>query len=241
MAALRRPFPVVTWPRRRPTGEPIRPCTRHFCARKSLSEATRLLFDAAQSAMLLRGGRLMSISIPSVVISYRGEDANSHQIDLGLLGQSIQGAAKLLGASANVVATGQYAKKSPTFAVRVLASALRAGSFEITVDFAPVAAVVLPLLPTFGDVMMDASKRAVEAISNYVIAKVARKEDAADRAMAVAEKALAELGHTSRTAIEAVERVAISNGPAVRQLVGPVGLSCSTSDAPLSDPSSHRK
>ena len=56
MAALRRPFPVVTWPRRRPTGEPIRPCTRHFCARKSLSEATRLLFDAAQWAMLLRGG-----------------------------------------------------------------------------------------------------------------------------------------------------------------------------------------
>ena len=134
----------------------------------------------------------MSISIPSVVISYRGEDANSHQIDLGLLlGQSMRGAAKLLGASANVVATGQYAKKSPTFAVRVLASALRAGSFEITVDFAPVAAVVLPLLPTFGDVMMDASKRAVRAISNYVIAKVARKEDAADRAMAVAEKALA--------------------------------------------------
>lgn len=44
----------------------------------------------------------------------------------------------------------------------------------------------------------------------------------------IVETALIEMGHTSRTAIEAMERVAMNNVPAVRLFVSPVGQSCET-------------
>jgi hypothetical protein len=72
----------------------------------------------------------------------------------------------------------------------------------------------------------NAAKTAVEAIFNYAIARRAKKDDVAIKALGVAEKAMAEVGHTSRRAIEAVERIALNNGPAVRLLVTPIGQSC---------------
>jgi hypothetical protein len=56
-----------------------------------------------------------------VVIRYDGMDADGHVIDLGLLGQSIQGASKLLGSAGSIVLTGQFAKKTKSMSVRVLA------------------------------------------------------------------------------------------------------------------------
>lgn len=43
----------------------------------------------------------------------------------------------------------------------------------------------------------------------------------------IAIKSLEEMGHTSRTAIEAMERLATSQRPAIRMFVAPVGQSCS--------------
>jgi hypothetical protein len=50
----------------------------------------------------------------------------------------------------------------------------------------------------------------------------------------IALKALEEMGHTSRTAIEAMERLASSQRPAVRLFVSPVGESCGV--ASIGDP-----
>jgi hypothetical protein len=171
---------------------------------------------------------LVETIIEPVVISYKGADADSNLVDLAQLGQSMQGAAKLLGAAANVVVTGQYAKKSPTFAVRVLTGPPRAGSVDIFAYFVSMMPNVYSYLPGIGDVVKDAGKRAVEGITNYTIAKFAKREDAASEARLIAETALKEMGHTSRTAIEAMERVALNNGPAVRLFVTPIGHSCGT-------------
>ena len=81
----------------------------------------------------------MTIVIPPTVISYKGADADDNRLELGQLGLSMQGAAKLFGAAANLAATGQYAERSPTFAVRVMASAPQGGSVTIVVDFSSVA------------------------------------------------------------------------------------------------------
>ena len=170
----------------------------------------------------------MDTEISPIVISYKGADADQNVIELGQLGQSMQGAAKLLGAAANVAVTGHYAKKSPTFAVRVMTGVPRAGSVDFVALFATAAPVVAPLLPTIGDVAKDAGKRAVEAIVNYAIATFARRDDKITDARAIAEAALREMGQTSRAAIEAVERVALNNGPAVRLFVSPIGQSCET-------------
>jgi hypothetical protein len=51
----------------------------------------------------------------------------------------------------------------------------------------------------------------------------------------IAIKALEEMGHTSRTAVEAIERVAMAQRPAVKLFVAPVGESCNF--ARIGDPS----
>jgi hypothetical protein len=163
--------------------------------------------------------------IPPVVISYKGIDADNNMVELGQLGQSMQGAAKLLGAAANLVATGQYAKKSSTFAVRVLVAPPRSGSVEIQVYFEAAAPLAILALPTIGDLIQDAAKRAVEAIVNFAVARLAKKEDEATHNRDIAEKALTEMGLTTRRAFDAIERIALNNGPAVRMLVTPIGES----------------
>ena len=59
------------------------------------------------------------------------------------------------------------------------------------------------------------------------MAKFSGKKNEAEMVADVAKMAMAELGHTSRTAIEAMERVA-NQRAAIRLLVSAVGESCST-------------
>jgi hypothetical protein len=56
-----------------------------------------------------------------IVLKYEGLEADHNQIDLGQLGQSIQGAARLLASAGTLVETGQYVKKAPAMSVRVVA------------------------------------------------------------------------------------------------------------------------
>jgi hypothetical protein len=77
------------------------------------------------------------------------------------------------------------------------------------------------------DATKKAATKAVEAIVNYGVAKFSGKKNEAEMVADVAKMAMAELGHTSRTAIEAMERVA-NQRAAIRLLVSPVGESCST-------------
>jgi hypothetical protein len=171
-----------------------------------------------------------------VVIRYDGMDADRHVIDLGLLGQSIQGAAKLLGSAGSIVITGQFAKKTPSLSVRVLAGQPQAHCWEIPVIItALVLPAVTPMLPAIKEAATAAATKAVTGIVNYAISSVGGRKKEADMARDIALKSLEEMGHTSRTAIEAMERVVMAQRPAIKLFVSPIGESCGV--ARIGDPS----
>jgi hypothetical protein len=88
--------------------------------------------------------------------------------------------------------------------------------------------IAAPLFPAFQDLGKSLATKAVTGIVNYAIAKVGGRKSEAQIAMELADRALTEMGHVSRTAIEAIERVAISQRPAIKLFVAPVGKSCAT-------------
>lgn len=163
-----------------------------------------------------------------IIIKYDGLEANNGLIDLAYLGRSLEGASRLLAMAGHIVSTGNYAKQAQALQVRVLTAQPRKGSYEIPAVLVTMAPAIMPMFPTIADLSKKAATKAVEAIVNHAISLVSGKESEAKMAFDVADTALKEMGHTSRTAIEAIERVAATNKPAVRLLVAPVGLSCAT-------------
>jgi hypothetical protein len=170
-----------------------------------------------------------------IIIRYDGLDADNHVIELGSLGQSITGASRLLGSAGSIVVTGQFAKQSQALSVRVLAGQPRAHCWELPAIIATIFPATAPMLPLIKDAATQAATRAVTGIVNYAISTVGGRKPEADMAHDIAVKALAEMGHTSRTAIEAMERVITAQRPAIKLFATPVGESCAV--ATIGDPS----
>jgi hypothetical protein len=161
-----------------------------------------------------------------IVIRYDGLDADGHMIDLGLLGRSIQGASRLLGSAGSLVVTGQFTKQSKAFSVRILAGQPQAHCWELPAIIATILPVATPMLPTLKDMATKAATKAVTGIVNYAISRAGGRSKEAEMARDIAIKSLEEMGHTSRIAIEAMERVVTAQRPAVKLFVAPVGDSC---------------
>jgi hypothetical protein len=169
-----------------------------------------------------------------IVIRYDGLDADGHLIDLALLGRSIQGASRLLGSAGSLVITGQFTKQSKAFSVRVLAGQPQAHCWELPAIIATIMPAATPMLPTLTDIASKAATKAVTGIVNYAISRVGGRSKEAEMARDIAIKSLEEMGHTSRTAIEAMERVVSAQRPAIKLFVSPVGDSCNL--ARIGDP-----
>jgi hypothetical protein len=176
----------------------------------------------------MQRGDEMGIPFNPILLKYEGLDADAGMVGLGELGQSIQGASKLLGVAGNLVVTGQYAKKAPALAVRVMVAPPRQGSYELAAIVMSIAPLIAPVFPPIADLTQRAATKAIEGIVNYVIAKISGKPNEAEKALDVAETALKEMGRTSRAAIGAVERMAANQRAAVRLFVAPVGETCAT-------------
>lgn len=170
----------------------------------------------------------MAYQFEPIILKYEGLETDQNIIDLGQLGQSIQGAARLLGSAGSLVQTGQYVKKSPALSVRVVAGAPRSGSYELSALIVSVLPTVSPLLPFIGDFAKTSATKAVTGIANYAIARIGGRKKEAEMAFELAGKALTEMGLTSRTSIEAIERVALGQRPAIKLFVSPIGESCAT-------------
>jgi hypothetical protein len=165
-----------------------------------------------------------------IILRYEGLTADQHLIDLGPVGVSLQGAAQLLGSSGTIVFSGQYAKRSEALQVRVLAGIPKEDSWDIPAILMTISPAAAPMLPTIVDQSRAAATKAVTAILKYVIGRLsAQPSDSDVKAMlGTVEKAMAEVGQTSRHAIDAVERMATYQRPAARLLVHPIGVSCAS-------------
>jgi hypothetical protein len=161
-----------------------------------------------------------------IVLSYRGLETDQNVIDLSQLGRSIQGASKLLGSAGTLVETGRFVKKEAALSVRVVAGSPSPGSYELVACIVTLSPVVAPYFPLIQDLGKSLATKAVTGIVNYAIAKIGGRKTEAQMAMDLAEKALTEMGLTSRTSVEAMERVAISQRAAIKMFVAPIGKSC---------------
>src|ERR1700730_3504358 len=89
----------------------------------------------------------------NVPIRYDGLDADHHQIELYLLGESLQGIARILGVTGHFLATGTYAKQLQALDVRVYVTEPKANCYSIqaVLDFAKQYEILsgsIVLLPT---------------------------------------------------------------------------------------------
>lgn len=157
-------------------------------------------------------------------IRYDGLDADRHQLELTSLGESLVGASKLLSVAGHFALTGKYVKKTPALSVRVLAQPPQAKCYEI-IGILYTLTGALPLAP-------EAATKLVQHIVTYILAKFGGRKDLAERAMELAETAIREMGTTARAHAEvtkaAIDLLAQGQHHAARQLVAPVGLTCST-------------
>lgn len=166
-----------------------------------------------------------------IVLRYDGLAANGNLIDLAQIGQSLQGAAQLIGTAASIVQSGEYAKQVNAMPVRIYAGVPTKGSWEIPAIVAATAPVIMAEFPVVRELGKLAATKAATAIVGYAVKVFGNKavtKSETEMALGFAEKALAEAGQTQRHAMDAVVRMAEMLRPAARMLVVPVGLSCET-------------
>lgn len=159
-----------------------------------------------------------------IMIRYDGLDAEKHQVDMALLGQSLQGAARLIGISAHIALTGQYIRRSPGLSVRVLAGQPVDGCYQIPVYLMG----VIPLLPLLSDAGREIGKRAIEATVNFILTKLGGGESEAIVAMETAQMAIQANKEVTLKALEVTQSL-IKAGEdqlaAVRNYAAPIGQS----------------
>lgn len=163
-------------------------------------------------------------NIAIVPIRYDGRDAEQHQIELFLLGESLGGVARILAVVGHFVVTGgTYAKQLQALDVKVYVAEPKANCYTIPaiVQFAQqqqllagVASVVLA--PLIGWIVARASNNKAE---------MKALKDSLDKAMAHLAGQNSEL---VPRLLSTLERMAESLRPSVKSAVAPVGKSCST-------------
>jgi hypothetical protein len=167
------------------------------------------------------------VEFDPLILRYEGLDADRHLVDLGQVAVSLQGAAQLIGSASSAMITGQYAKRAPALSVRVYAGVARDGCWELPAIIMPVVPLTVALFPSFAEAGKQAATKAVTAAVNYVVAKVSGQSNDVKRTLDSLDKAVAELGQTARHGYDAIERMAAQQRPAARNLVLPIGQSCS--------------
>lgn len=172
----------------------------------------------------------------SIRIRYDGIDASHHQIDLQQLGQSLQGAARLIAVASHITLRGEYVSRAPAMAIRVLAEPPRSHCFDVNaVVFWSTAA--LPIVKAV-------APKAVETIVNYFI-KTFAKPSEASKALEVASQTVEAIREVSVKAIESGDKhailmrdvivaAALDQRSALRNFSAPVGASAAT--ATIGDP-----
>ena len=169
-------------------------------------------------------GNSGSSEIAIIPIRYDGLDAEQHQIDLGALGESLQGMAKVLGVVGHYAVTGKYAKQVQALDVRVVAhEEPKANCYRID--------AALQFVQQHG-LLQGAAAALVTAVVGWIIAKNSNKTAEMKMLKDSLDKAIHEMAQGNQATIQSLtqtlERVVEGTRPALRKAVAPVGHTCSS-------------
>lgn len=165
-----------------------------------------------------------------VPIRYDGLDAERHQIELHLLGESLQGMARILGVSGHFLATKQYAKQLQALDVKVYVDEPKANCFTIQaiLDF------------TKEQQLLSGTITLLPALLAWIFAKASNDRAEMKAVKDSLDKAIAQLaGQNSELVprlLATLDKMADSLRPSIRAAVAPVGRTCSQMSIGLNGP-----
>jgi hypothetical protein len=171
--------------------------------------------------------------IAELPIRYDGKDAEQHRIELHLLGESLQGVARILGVTGHFVATGQYAKQLQALDVKVLVGEPQANCVTLSaaLEFARDHQL---FAGGFGTVL--------GVILTWLFARASNNAEEMKAIKDSLDKAIDHLAGQNAQLVprllSTLEKLADSLSPALRASVAPVGKTCSTmriGDGPVID------
>ncbi|MCA0304557.1 MAG: hypothetical protein LCH95_19285 [Proteobacteria bacterium] len=155
---------------------------------------------------------------PPISIRYDGLDASRHEIELGALGESLQGISRIIGVAANFAATQRFVQHKDALSVRIVARPPQAHCFEVmawvrwAAENPLVSTVVGGLLAT---------------LVTYIVKRAAGQKEEMKHLRDSLETAIKELGARDSAVVgrllDTVDKMADALRPAVRQAAKPVG------------------
>ena len=159
----------------------------------------------------------------TITLRFDGKDAENHEVELNILGESFQGFAKILSTAGNFAVIQKYYKRSDLQEVKVYARDPRCNCFSIDAVtsfvsqqqlFSGLAAAILPLL------------------IQYIFSRNAQKKEEMKHLKDSLDKAIEALGNKDKDTIQGllnvIDKMATELRPSVRQAVSPIGNTCST-------------
>lgn len=155
-------------------------------------------------------------------LRYDGKDADKHEIDLFLLGVSLQGFGRIASCAGTFALTNNYSKYLRHQAVRVAARESKANCFSLELVWNFAAQHQL-FSGAFGVI--------VAAIIGVAFASATRRKDEARQMWDIVNKTLdlTSQNQVTNSRFQALlERMVTELRPAVRQTLDPIGRSCKT-------------
>lgn len=152
-----------------------------------------------------------------IPIRYDGGDAARHEIELHVLGESLQGMARVLAVTGNFVATGDFTKRYQAMDVRVLVKEPKANCY--TLDAIITFAQQQQLFSGFAGPI-------VIGLVTWIFSRASGKKEEMKMLKDALDKLLAMQSDNQDKLHATLEKMADSLRPAVRQAVAPVGKSC---------------
>lgn len=158
------------------------------------------------------GGQIAPLSI-----RYEGGDAANHEIDLRLLGESLQGFAKCFAAAANFVLTGEPAQHFDAMAVRVFARpTAKHNCFEVW-------SVVKPIVES-KELWSGAAGLVLSPIFSYIFGK--RTAEEMKHLSDALQLSITGNQDTTAKLVATVQRLAEALNPSVRKALAPIDRTC---------------
>lgn len=165
----------------------------------------------------------MDDSLDPIPLRYEGLDATEHEIDLASLGESLQGASRIVAVVANYVATGEYKFQYQSHEVRVVTREPKAKCFELLLFIKAVGQH--PMFGGFAGALLT-------AIIGYLIAKKSKDPTETEKRLLELEEKLIEQGNTNQkivaSMLKIIDKMTDDLHPALKQTVAPISVTCET-------------
>ncbi|KGE78253.1 hypothetical protein [Halomonas salina] len=154
-------------------------------------------------------------------IRYEGGDAESHQIDMTALGESLQGFGRIYAVIGHFAATGQYAKQMQALSVKTYAQEAEPKCFSVgaLLSFATTSGWFQGLLPAV-----------ITAVTAYVLHRCSGNSEEMRHLRELLEQQYGKDQKMMERMMDTIDRLADGLRPSVRKSVAPVGSTCDRID-----------